>query len=195
MKLRSFDNHILIADLALTEENCKALINDGLFFLNNPNQYTHTSNSKDRKVLARQDTQVYIPYVLHEWWDTIQKAVFDGLDMYSSKHEICRGLSLESRIVKFQKTEVGQVGFSDWHVEQCNGEGISDRCLAWMIYLNDVTDGGETEFCDQRVKVSPTTGTLVMWPSGITHPHRGNPPYSNDKYIITGWLNLSREIT
>jgi hypothetical protein len=56
-----------------------------------------------------------------------------------------------------------------------------------MVYLNDVEEGGETEFLYQGLKIKPEKGTLVVWPSSYTHVHRGNPPYSNDKYIITGW--------
>jgi len=29
---------------------------------------------------------------------------------------------------------------------------------------------------------------MLVWPSQFTHIHRGNPPLSNDKYIITGWI-------
>jgi hypothetical protein len=56
-----------------------------------------------------------------------------------------------------------------------------------MLYLNDVEDGGETEFLYQRMRVKPKQGTLLIWPAGFTHTHRGNPPLSNNKYVITGW--------
>ena len=56
------------------------------------------------------------------------------------------------------------------------------------LYLNDVDEGGETEYLiSRRVKVKPEEGKLVFWPAGYTHPHRGNPIYDGYKYIITGW--------
>ena len=58
--------------------------------------------------------------------------------------------------------------------------------MAWMVYLNDVEEGGETEFLYQKRKVKPKKGTILIWPGGYTHLHRGNPPMS-DKYIATGW--------
>ena len=58
--------------------------------------------------------------------------------------------------------------------------------MAWMVYLNDVPEGGETEFLYQKLKVKPKKGTVLIWPGGYTHLHRGNPPMS-DKYIATGW--------
>ncbi|GAA4815299.1 hypothetical protein GCM10011365_02410 [Marinicella pacifica] len=62
------------------------------------------------------------------------------------------------------------------------------RVLLWMFYLNDVTEGGETEFYHQQKAVQPEQGTLVIAPAFFTHTHRGNKPESNDKYILTSWL-------
>ncbi len=59
-----------------------------------------------------------------------------------------------------------------------------------MFYLNDIEEGGETEFYYQEKKISPKTGRCVIAPSGFTHTHRGNIPKSNDKYILTSWLKF-----
>jgi hypothetical protein len=56
--------------------------------------------------------------------------------------------------------------------------------------LNTVKEGGETEFLYYKKRINPIEGRLVIWPAGFTHTHRGNPPLSNDKYIITGWLEF-----
>lgn len=87
----------------------------------------------------------------------------------------------ESRI---QKTDPGQ-GYHVWHSEQ--SRATNGRVLAWTLYLNDVAEGGETEFLYQSKRVSPKTGRVVIWPAGWTHIHRGNPPLSGEKYIVTGW--------
>jgi len=84
-----------------------------------------------------------------------------------------------------QKT-VPMQGYHAWHCEN-SGYQIIDRIMAWMVYLNDVQEGGETEFLYQQKKVKPKKGTVVIWPGGYTHMHRGNPPME-DKYIATGWL-------
>jgi hypothetical protein len=54
--------------------------------------------------------------------------------------------------------------------------------------LNDVEEGGETEFYYQDKKIKPKAGRMVIAPSGFTHTHRGNVPTSNDKYILTSWV-------
>ena len=59
-----------------------------------------------------------------------------------------------------------------------------------MLYLNDVDDGGETEFLHQSKRVKPEEGTFLIWPAGFTHMHRGNPPLKGEKYIVTSWVEM-----
>ena len=87
---------------------------------------------------------------------------------------------------KIQKTKIGG-GFHQWHCERDNLFS-SNRAFAYMVYLNDVAEGGETEFLYQKMRVKPTRGTVVIWPSDWTHTHRGNPPLSGVKYVYTGWI-------
>ena len=89
---------------------------------------------------------------------------------------------------KLQKTGIGG-GYHVWHYESDNRENCH-RLLTWMVYLNDVEEGGETEFLYQHKRVKPEQGTLVIWPASFTHTHRGNPPLSNEKYIVTGWTEF-----
>ena len=89
---------------------------------------------------------------------------------------------------KIQKTLVGG-GYHLWHFESMSRDTAS-RVLTYILYLNDVEEGGETEFLYYPMRVKPKAGTLVIFPSGLTHTHRGNPPISNDKYIITGWTEF-----
>ena len=89
---------------------------------------------------------------------------------------------------KCQKTLIGE-GYHVWHADD-SSDTIRNRLLAYVLYLNDVEEGGETEFLHQHRRVKPTQGTLVIFPSGFTHTHRGNPPLSGSKYIITGWVEF-----
>jgi len=89
---------------------------------------------------------------------------------------------------KVQKTKKGG-GYHVWHFESTTRE-TSNRLLTWILYLNDVQEGGETEFLYQHMRVKPEQGTLVIWPAAFTHTHRGNPPLSNEKYIVTGWTEF-----
>jgi len=108
---------------------------------------------------------------------------------YSGFYEVLKGLP-PHRIYDFkvQKTNVGDGGgYHVWHCEQGTKDN-RDRICAFMLYLNTVEEGGETEFLYQSVRFKPVKNTLLIWPAGYTHTHRGNPPLSNEKYIVTGWV-------
>lgn len=65
---------------------------------------------------------------------------------------------------------------------------LSHRYLVFLWYLNDVAEGGETEFCDLGVKVAPRAGRLLMFPPYWMYQHAGLPPVSNDKYILSTYM-------
>jgi len=89
---------------------------------------------------------------------------------------------------KTQKTLPSE-GYHLWHYENSTPD-TTNRLLVYSVYLNDVNEGGETEFLYQSLRVKPKKGTIVIWPAGFTHYHRGNPPLSGEKYITTGWVNI-----
>lgn len=144
---------------------------------------------RDMGGLGREDVQVFLPRVFPEIYSEICQLVFQGLDEYKRDVSTLTLTPLVCPTMKFQWTPVGG-GFSVWHIEQASGTS-SNRCLGWTLYLNDVEDGGETEFCYQQVKCKAETGKLILFPAGITHPHRGNPPYSSEKFIMTGWFEFA----
>ncbi len=86
---------------------------------------------------------------------------------------------------KFQRTKPGE-GYHTWHYE--NSGDSRYRKLVTMLYLNDVEEGGETEFLYLHRRVQPRQGRILIFPAGFTHTHRGNPPLSGDKFILTSWL-------
>lgn len=89
--------------------------------------------------------------------------------------------------LKMQRTRIGG-GYHVWHQEV--SEKSSHRIMNFMLYLNDVHEGGETEFLYYPRRIKPEMGKVVIYPAGYTHTHRGNPPLSNEKYVINGWLEF-----
>lgn len=84
-------------------------------------------------------------------------------------------------------------GFHRWHCERSNGHPIiSRRLLVYMTYLNDVPEGGETEFYYQKLKIKPVRGMTVLWGSGWEYTHRGLPS-PHEKMIATGWISYVEE--
>jgi hypothetical protein len=84
--------------------------------------------------------------------------------------------------LRIKRYRAGIGNFLD-HVDV--GDSISARrFLVFFLYLNDVAEGGETEFPDLDLTISPECGKLLVFPSIWTYLHRGNVPISNDKYIL-----------
>ncbi|WP_394173439.1 2OG-Fe(II) oxygenase [Thalassotalea litorea] len=93
--------------------------------------------------------------------------------------------------INAQKYDKGIGNYGYWHSEiypQLNGNMALHRTLLFLIYLNDVDEGGETDFYYQQRSIRPKTGTMIIAPCGFTHTHRGNIPISNDKYVLTSWM-------
>lgn len=88
--------------------------------------------------------------------------------------------------VKVQKTLPGE-GYHVWHDEFSYIEEEFTRGIVYTLYLNDIEEGGETEFLYQHLRVKPKKGMICLFPPYYTHVHRGNPPLSGEKYIMTGW--------
>jgi hypothetical protein len=81
-------------------------------------------------------------------------------------------------------------GYHAWHTERAMAEiPNAQRHLVFMTYLNDVTEGGETEFFHQNLRIKPEKGLTVIWPADWTFTHRGIPSTTQEKYIITGWFS------
>jgi len=82
-------------------------------------------------------------------------------------------------------------GFHKWHYENASHESATRRFVV-QAYLNTIKEGGETEFLYQNKRIKAVQGTLLIWPAGYTHVHRGNPPIGQDKYILTSWGMLQQ---
>lgn len=94
-----------------------------------------------------------------------------------------------SELWNIQKYEVGN-HYSVRHCENNGAPKFRSRHLAFMTYLNDVDDGGETEFLYQDVKIRPERGLTLIWPAHFTHIHSGLPSYTQEKYVTTGWFEF-----
>ena len=80
--------------------------------------------------------------------------------------------------------------FSAVHTER-GSQATMHRILAFMTYLNDVEEGGETVFHYYDINVKPKKGKTIIWPAEWTHAHSGGLVKQGFKYIATGWIQFS----
>lgn len=84
--------------------------------------------------------------------------------------------------------------FEENELEKFGGEG-GQRSYTFMIYLNDVEEGGETSFPNINQVISPKRGRAVIWNSlysdGTVNDnsmHHAYPVVKGNKTVITKWF-------
>jgi len=163
-------------DNAVTDDSTNILFPVEQKVLNNVNNEEHL-NLKIRKY------DQFTNNFLNIFWNEIYQK-------YADKYVTLRNIKNHMIYdMKIQKTPL-EGGFHRWHCEKASKE-TAQRIMVFMLYLNTVDSGGETEFLHQKVKFKPVQGDFLLWPSGYTHTHRGDPPFSNEKYIVTGWVEFT----
>jgi len=166
-------------------ELCEVLIED--FHRQRPSDLIDTKKQglKDRLPLHREDFAFFLNYH-SKYVGEIQNKLWEVLEEYVSHFQQLQEVPLWTSDIKMQLTKPGG-GYHSWHYEN-SGYNCAQRELVWMIYLNDMPEGeAETEFLHQKRRIRPTQGTVVVWPAGFTHVHRGLTALTQDKYILTGW--------
>tara|TARA_R110000803_G_scaffold177840_1_gene240254 strand:+ start:711 stop:1271 length:561 start_codon:yes stop_codon:yes gene_type:complete len=113
-----------------------------------------------------------------------------GYDSYAKEFDILKRFAKhEVWQIKGQITKPGQ-GYHAWHCEAMDMQS-SVRLLSYILYLNDIEEGGETEFLYYKKRIKPKAGTLLVFPAYFTHTHRGNTNLSNkNKVVLTGWYTF-----
>ena len=130
---------------------------------------------------------------LDEWEDidrTLFESLAENLEEYSKQILEIIGNPLWSSEIKdtgYNIKRYRQNDYYNWHVDcQTYIEGWT-RTIAGIWYLNEVEEGGETEFAFGH-KVVPEIGKLILFPATWNFPHRGLSPIKGNKYIITSFV-------
>lgn len=116
-------------------------------------------------------------------------AINEYVEKFPMMHELQRFVLEGYNIQRYLPGE----GFYTWHCENSGYKGGGDRVLAWMIYLNDLTDGGGTDFKIQNHTEKAEACKMLIWPAFWTHTHKGQVSETQTKYIITGWYRYISE--
>lgn len=160
------------------------------FFIDELIQYIDTKQQYFRKRTNKRVTDCQIPLepFFKDLSHQIDSKVIAMLERYFKDFPILNSEDVDwiSGSTFLQKTNPTE-GYHTFHYEN-SGWDEQTRSLSWMIYLNTVEEGGETEFLYQQLRVKPKKNLGLIWPGSFTHIHRGLPPINETKYILTGWF-------
>ena len=181
------DKFIKVYDDVIDEVSCDAIITK----FEDSHEHFQTVHFEDdtNRISFEQ-----ITLVEHEEWEPVQNGLLELFQDYILHYKIDCDISTRMwpetygyEAIRMKRYLNNDYDRFDPHVDVLNHE-TAKRFLSFFIYLNDVEEGGETEWYHQQLKLKPTQGTMVIWPTFFTHAHRGNRPISNTKYIINKWF-------
>jgi len=189
------DKLIQVYDNVIDEVSCKELINK----FENSHEYFETVHVEDdnNRISFEQ-----ITLVDHEEWASVQNGMLELFQDYILHYKV------DTDVTKIQWPET--YGYEairmkrylnndydrfDPHVDVMNYP-TAKRFLAFFIYLNDVDEGGETEFLHIKkpgtyipFKVEPKQGRLLMFPPMWPWLHAGHKPISGMKYLLHSYCH------
>lgn len=189
-----YDNFVGVYDDCVSDELCNGVINYFEWCQNNNRTYSRSEPENIKK----DDAISLDPHSIQEInfsFPQVQNYISEFNDVfwnkcyaeYTNKFSSLKQYDLHTIYsYKVQKT-IPTGGYHIWHCED-GSINFSRRIGVYILYLNDVEDGGETEFLYLSKRIEAKKGRLIIFPSNFPWTHRGNPPLSNTKYIMTGWI-------
>jgi len=189
-KIVKFKDSIGTFDNFVDPELCKQLIKN---FESDAKKNLAFNRQDGEKVSKGMKDDTSVMYYFNNNWnetnDLVCKIITEALDYYEKGTGFMKFCGIENihfTGLKVQKTSPKQ-GYHVWHVEK-DFSKLCPRALVYSIYLNDITEGGETEFLLQQKRIEPKEGRICIFPAYYPYVHRGNPPLKEDKYLLTSWL-------
>lgn len=185
------NDYIQVLDDMLTEKECQLIIDFFESSDHEPGKVWAGDGLTETKVVNKDMKdldQIYVPFesdidkILEHSMSQIVKFYSDTYTFYPRTGTLDKGYNLKRYLANAEH-------HYNWHTDT-SMKSTSDALVSVIWYLNDVEEGGETEF--EHRKIVPKAGRVVTFPSIWTHPHRSLPCMSGPKYVACGHLFFER---
>ena len=198
----NINDFVFVKDNTFSDELCDNLIKDfESYDQNNLTVEGRSGKGVDYNTKRSKDLNLFSYPELHDKYtvqiaETFNKCLSEEYlinlphnDQFAANKELFYGAT-HYECLNIQKYEKLNGHYNAWHIE--TGDfGLSKRLFVFLLYLNDVKKGGQTEMLYSGEKIQPKKGRLVIWPSTVPYVHKGHMPLSDDKYILTTWLSFN----
>ena len=174
---------IKVYDGVLSPEMCEILIN-----LFNTNKQHHVRVNNDYKPHF---TEFNLSEHYGEYHNIMTRYVLDVVERYSndcvpySQFWPNQPTILEGMRIKRYNEDTGER--FDRHVDVANSTSAM-RYLSLLFYLNDGFEGGGTHFLPDY-NITPSAGSVLVFPPTWQYPHSGLEVISGTKYIMSTYLH------
>ena len=191
------DKYIKVYDNVIGEESCKMLIEKFEDF--HEHFKTVHEEDGDNRISFKQ-----IILVDHKEWESVQNGMLEVFQDYIIHYKVdCKVYdkmwpeTYGYEAIRIKRYLDDDYDRFDPHVDVLDHH-TSRRFLAFFIYLNDVEEGGETQFMNLHkpgtyipYMIQPKRGRLLMFPPTWQYYHAGLKPISGKKYLLHSYCHYA----
>lgn len=202
-KTMNLNDFVFVKEGAFTPEFCDSVINEfESYKLKGLTRSGQSGIGVNDDVKNTTDLNIYDYPELSEKFDLVLSSTFNEMlsEEYLGKLPYQEEFGKDQlfynttfyELMQIQKYNQNNGHYNGWHAETGSFE-MSRRLFVFILYLNDVEEGGETELLYTGLKIKPKKGQLLIHPASYPFVHKGHTPLSDNKYIITTWLSYLPE--
>ena len=191
------DKYIKVYDDVIDADSCKMLIEK--FEDSHEHFLTVHEEDGDERISFKQ-----IVLVDHKEWESVQKGMLEVFQDYIIHYKVDCNIVTKQwpetygyEAIRIKRYLANDYDRFDPHVDVLNYE-TARRFLTFFIYLNDVEEGGETQFMNLHkpgtyipYTVQPKQGRLLMFPPTWQYYHAGLKPISGKKYLLHSYCHYA----
>jgi hypothetical protein len=189
------DKYIKVYDNVIDELSCSEIIKK---FEDSHESFETVHQEEGDNIISFEQ----ITLVEHEEWKSVQNGMLQLFQDYIIHYKIDCNVydkmwpdTYGYEAVRMKRYLTNDYDRFDPHVDVMNQE-TAKRFLSFFIYLNDVKEGGETQFVNINkpgtfipYTVEAKRGRLLMFPPTWQYYHAGLKPISGKKYLLHSYCH------
>ena len=189
------DKYIKVYDNVIDELSCSEIIKK---FEDSHESFETVHQEEGENIISFEQ----ITLVEHEEWKSVQNGMLQLFQDYIIHYKIDCNVydkmwpdTYGYEAVRIKRYLTNDYDRFDPHVDVMNQE-TAKRFLSFFIYLNDVEEGGETQFVNINkpgtfipYTVEAKRGRLLMFPPTWQYYHAGLKPISGKKYLLHSYCH------
>jgi len=197
----NLSDFVIIKDRVFSDEFCDELVS---LFEKHP-EYTfegHSGSGLNDHIKKTTDlNMIDIPHLMEDYgykvfegFNTVVEELLENLPFQPKFNAVEQVFTQGTNYTtcQLQKYDKGLGHYNAYHFETDSYQ-TTPRLFVFILYLNNVEEGGETELMYENKLIKPKKGRVICHPATFPFVHKGHMPLSSDKYILTTWLEYSEE--
>ena len=116
--------------------------------------------------------------------ESLEKGIDAAVEFVRGRYSIVPLVSHHTVLLRYEETNKFH-----WHIDD---HPVFPRVLSVSVFLNDDYEGGELEFKEFGIKVTPRAGEIVVFCSGFPYMHQVLPVTRGIRYAVVKWYEYAK---